>query len=751
VVSPASLAAALPQTGVSVNQDVYHDNFAADSLYKGSLQIASVAWSTEAVVIAGTTTNVTVPTITLSIRDQAGQPYVPTGTLTLAFTAAQQVLLPDQYGGTPNNYQWQTLTNSSLSAATPPNPLPTRPNSLSCVKVNETLCDASGTCVCKADTTTTSTLERNIRQSAFNPATATATIQLGVQLSGGTITMRSGRTITFPAQGTVQLTSPGYVTVVPGANDRQVVMTSACNNCHGKVFAHGSRVDVQYCTTCHTSQAYRKNIAGTEWMSVEFARMIHGIHAAKQMALTYNLAGIDPGFTYPQDVRHCDTCHQGTQAQYSTTMPGTPACIGCHGPNTRTSTRPGVTTECLNVGMKFYPDAACSASPSHQTLLVIESQACNGCHNDITAQNAHAIPGITPIFSPTTLLASDFSYSIVSVKNTTVGAKPVVRIQVNAAAVPGSVPACDIKNSGYWTQTTSGASRLQLSIGWGAGNYTNAGSGITPVTGTQNTNGQVQGTNALGTASVAVAGQPCQFDVTSAYAIPVEATGKTLAVYLDGHPAIPADSTYAPSTRLPVANAVTYCNLAATATCNVANPNGTAGEKAAAALSASSIVDLASCNKCHWQLSLHGGNRQGALDVCTTCHNTEATAFFSSPADYVAIDFKTMVHRIHNADYQIYSTRSGSVTEFYEVTYPYPGTAPSSTTASTKLIACTACHVPGKSATTGKSTYFEPRAAQNGTSTTRGNTVDDNLRTTKWYATCGSCHRWGDAMAHMEG
>jgi OmcA/MtrC family decaheme c-type cytochrome len=191
---------------------------------------------------------------------------------------------------------------------------------------------------------------------------------------------------------------------------------------------------------------------------------------------------------------------------------------------------------------------------------------------------------------------------------------------------------------------------------------------------------------------------------------------------------------------LPVNNVVTYCNLAATATCSATNAGA-----------ASSIVDLASCNKCHWQLSLHGSNRQGNLDVCTTCHNTEATANFSSTADFVAIDFKTMVHRIHNANYQVFSSRSGSVTSFDEVTYPYPGTAPSSTTPSTKLIACTACHVAGKSATTGKSTYFEPRAAQNGTSTTRGNTAADNLRSTKWYSTCGSCHRWGDAMAHMEG
>src|SRR5512137_1765744 len=134
-------------------------------------------------------------------------------------------------------------------------------------------------------------------------------------------------------------------------------------------------------------------------------------------------------------------------------------------------------------------------------------------------------------------------------------------------------------------------------------------------------------------------------------AIPAGVTG-TLAVYVDGHPAIPADSTYAPSTRIGPANAVKYCPLVtsvgAESTCKLpAAQTGTAAD----------VVSLAACNKCHWNLSLHGSNRQGNLDVCTTCHNTEATAFFSNPTDYISIDFKTMVHRIHNANYQIYSTR----------------------------------------------------------------------------------------------
>ncbi len=96
------------------------------------------------------------------------------------------------------------------------------------------------------------------------------------------------------------------------------------------------------------------------------------------------------------------------------------------------------------------------------------------------------------------------------------------------------------------------------------------------------------------------------------------------------------------------------------------------------------------------------------------------------------IDFKTMIHEIHTANVVIYGF-GGSVVNYDEVTYPMP------------LANCQACHVDSATA------YFAPRAAQNGTTTVLGNTAAENLRTTKWLATCGSCHTAGDAIAHMRG
>ena len=48
--------------------------------------------------------------------------------------------------------------------------------------------------------------------------------------------------------------------------------------------------------------------------------------------------------------------------------------------------------------------------------------------------------------------------------------------------------------------------------------------------------------------------------------------------------------------------------------------------------------------------------------------------------------------------------------------------------------------------------YFAPQAGQNGTTTSLGLGTDGaagNLRTTPWFATCGSCHTQGPVMAHM--
>ena len=88
------------------------------------------------------------------------------------------------------------------------------------------------------------------------------------------------------------------------------------------------------------------------------------------------------------------------------------------------------------------------------------------------------------------------------------------------------------------------------------------------------------------------------------------------------------------------------------------------------------VVSLQNCNSCHSSLSAHGGNRN-QIEMCVLCHTPTATDSAVRPAGKnppQAIDFRTMVHKIHagenlTGDYTIYGYR-GSVNNFNGVTFP---------------------------------------------------------------------------------
>jgi OmcA/MtrC family decaheme c-type cytochrome len=88
------------------------------------------------------------------------------------------------------------------------------------------------------------------------------------------------------------------------------------------------------------------------------------------------------------------------------------------------------------------------------------------------------------------------------------------------------------------------------------------------------------------------------------------------------------------------------------------------------------VVSLQNCNSCHSSLSAHGGNRN-QIEMCVLCHNPNATdSALRPPADNPpqAIDFRTMVHKIHTGDnlkgdYTVYGF-GGSVNNFNGVTFP---------------------------------------------------------------------------------
>ena len=143
------------------------------------------------------------------------------------------------------------------------------------------------------------------------------------------------------------------------------------------------------------------------------------------------------------------------------------------------------------------------------------------------------------------------------------------------------------------------------------------------------------------------------------------------------------------------------------------------------------VVDLAKCNSCHVNLSLHGGSRN-TIEACVTCHNPGATDAARRPAAAKpdeSIAFGRMIHRIHTGEenggpYVIYGF-GASVNDFSEVRYPGDRRN------------CNACHVNG-SQNPPLSEKLEP------VSNPRG--LVNPLQPAT--ASCTGCHLSRDALSH---
>ena len=105
------------------------------------------------------------------------------------------------------------------------------------------------------------------------------------------------------------------------------------------------------------------------------------------------------------------------------------------------------------------------------------------------------------------------------------------------------------------------------------------------------------------------------------------------------------------------------------------------------------VVDIAKCNDCHKTLALHGDNRVGNTELCSTCHNPNATdvqqrgvadtdCFNELGTVEESIDFKRMIHRIHAGNVGICGYQNSSH-DYNGVVYPG------------RLNNCEGCHLAG--------------------------------------------------------
>ena len=364
---------------------------------------SSAAWAALApqVTITGVTIN-SAPVVKFTVKDAAGKPVVGLGnksksaTATVAgltnigFTLAK--LVPGTNGAPSKWVSYNVLRPPTVAEKT------AVPATSSCnAATNATWCgtfpttDTQGTLIDFGDGSYQYTFYRDPKQVATIVAGLTDSADglakkadLGDLTFDPTLTHRLGIQIGGAAPGTGSNT-PDAKTVTPGVNmvntanavydfrpdggavtnTRNIVKIDSCSECHaGKVLAHGSRKDPQYCMTCHTDQirytfsqeasstnggmtltgTTRPTTAVVDGRALgNFPNMVHHIHMGDELVKQgYNFNASAEGkfneVTYPQPVTNCVKCHDGSANAVNKTangdnwkmVPSRLACGACH-------------------------------------------------------------------------------------------------------------------------------------------------------------------------------------------------------------------------------------------------------------------------------------------------------------------------------------------------------------------------------------------------------------------------------------
>jgi OmcA/MtrC family decaheme c-type cytochrome len=423
-------------------------------------------------------------------------------------------------------------------------------------------------------------------------------------------------------------------------NTRDVIRTPTCNKCHDALAFHGgTRRSMELCIMCHTPQTTDPDTGNTVDMPV----MTHKIHmgeelpsvkAGKPYQIIGNAQSLSDWSTValPSDPRRCEFCHEPTQktgasqADHWLTKPSRAACGACH------------------------DDVDFASGKNHVNLPQVSDNQCTQCHIpqgelefDASIKGAHTVP-------TESLTRPGLVLDILKVENGVAGKAPTVTFKVT-----------DSKGLGLtMAQLTGGLNRLGLvlagpTLDYG---YTNFGADVT-------SSGYVS-ENPVPTAKCAADGT-CSYTFT--HVIPAKATG-TFSIGIEGRRelVILPGTAQQQTTEYGAKNKVVNFSVD--------------GSKLVARRQ---VVDIAKCNQCHSNLSLHGENRN-QIEQCVLCHNPSENdgvrrVVATNPADKAqpnqSVNFALMIHKIHTGEQMQEFNQSytivgfgGSHNDFSEVRYP---------------------------------------------------------------------------------
>ena len=499
---------------------------------------------------------------------------------------------------------------------------------------------------------------------------------------------------------------------------RDVIRTQSCNRCHDQLSAHGgSRRGVEMCVLCHTPQTTDPDSGNT----VDLPVMVHKLHMGTELPSVqagkpYQIIGFQGSVTdyssvvHPSDPRRCEVCHEqnsgATQATAYLTRPTRVACGSCH------------------------DDVDFASGANHAGGPQISDNQCATCHIpqgeldfDASIKGSHLIPVDSKSLK-------GLVFQIQRIENGSAGQRPRVTFTVkdNSGA---AVPLSSLNNLSF---VMSGPT-----TDYG---YTSFGSDVTTV-------GYVS--ESATTASQCAADGVCAY--TFNHAVPADARG-TFAIGLEGRRTeilLPGTTTEM-SVQYGGDNKVAYFSV-----------DGSPVQPRR------QVAQIANCNQCHFELTLHGSNRND-IEMCVLCHNNANTdaaqrPSATDPAERTkppqGINFNLLIHRIHMGENLTEAGKSftvigrnGSVHDFTEVRFPLmsPQGAPGDTRN------CDKCHInESQSASGGVQNVADPQGFINpvmpnssaciGCHVTSAASSHALANTTTIGESCAVCHSSGSAFS----
>lgn len=421
---------------------------------------------------------------------------------------------------------------------------------------------------------------------------------------------------------------------------RDVIKTATCNKCHDQLAFHGgSRRSMELCILCHTPQTTDPDTGNTVDMTV----MTHKIHMGASLPSVraggkYQIIGFNQSVAdYSKVVFPADVRN----------------CDSCHDQKSGAAQASAMFNATRAACGSCHDNVNFATGEGHVNLPQVSDAQCTNCHIpqgeldfDASILGAHTVPRQSR-------LLSGLQFDLVRVDDGLAGRRPVVTFRLRdkngnplpvtalqrlALVMAGPTTDYTAFQNGYVSEDLTGGSRVQGS----GGTYTYTFQTAIPA-------------DARGTFSIGIEGRRDEVILEGTQrqqTVRYGGVNKVIHFSVDGSPVRPRRQ----------------------------------------------VATTAKCNSCHYNLSLHGENRN-AVEQCVLCHNPVETDRARRPAGEMppeSVDMRLMIHRIHTGEdlgkdkYVIYGF--GNVPHDYAHVV-FPAFTPNGAVGDRRN--CSMCHVPG--------------------------------------------------------